>query len=92
MCFDPGVELQVTGINGTSDDFLGVCSSATNVTGDGINAARLGDLWWTQSADTLLLFQETMTPLKIVRGAGHQNWTVTDLAFDEIPLLLVYTV
>jgi len=78
---------QVTGINGTSDDFLDVSSSATNVT-DGINAARLGDLWWTQSADTLLLFQETMTPLKIVRGAGHQNWTVTDLAFDEIPRYL----
>ena len=75
---------QVTGINGGSDDFLDVSSSVSGVT-DGVTSARLSNLWYTQSADTLLLFEETMTPLKIVRGASHSTWTVSDLSFDYIP-------
>lgn len=78
---------QVTNINGSGNDFLDVSSSASGVT-DGLNSARLVDVWWTQSADTLLLFQETMIPLKIVRGADHNLWTVEDLAFDNIPRFL----
>ena len=74
---------QVTGIT-----FLAKFSGRNDAqTHDGINAARLGDLWWTQRR-YLVALQETMTPLKIVRGAGHRNWTVTDLAFDEIPRYL----
>ena len=76
--------VQVTNINGSGNDFLDVSSSVGGVT-DGITSARLSNLWYTQSADTLLLFEETMTPLKIVRGNNHNIWTVSDLAFDFIP-------
>ena len=71
--------VQVTNINGSGNDFLDVSSSVGGVT-DGITSARLSNLWYTQSADTLLLFEETMTPLKIVRGNNHNIWTVSDLA------------
>lgn len=76
--------VQVTAINGGSDDFLDVSSSVSGVT-DGITSARLTNLWYTQSADTLLLFEETMKPIKIVRGANDATWTVSDIAFENVP-------
>ena len=76
--------VQVTAINGGSDDFLDVSSSVSGVT-EGIASSRLDNLWYTQSADTLLLFEETMTPIKIVRGANDATWTVSDIAFSNIP-------
>ena len=82
MVFKEGV--QVTDINGGGNDYLDVSSSVGGVT-DGITSARLTNLWYTQSADTLLLFEETMTPLKIVRGANHAAWTVSDISFDNVP-------
>ena len=82
MVFKEGV--QVTGINGGGTDYLDVSSSVSGVT-DGITSARLANLWYTQSADTLLLFEETMKPLKIVRGATDATWTISDLAFDYVP-------
>ena len=81
MVFKQGV--QVANINGTGNDYLDVSSSVSGVT-DGITSARLTNLWYTQSADTLLLFEETMMPLKIQRGATDATWTVADIAFDKI--------
>lgn len=77
----------VTAINGTGNEYLDVSSSVSGVT-DGIAAAQLGDMWYTQSADTLLIFQEDMTPIKIVRGATHATWTVSDITFESIPRYL----
>ena len=82
MVFKDGT--QVTAINGTGDDFLDVSSSVSGVT-DGLTSARLTNLWYTQSADTLLLFEESMTPVKIVRGATDATWTISDISFDYIP-------
>ena len=76
---------QVTNINGSGNGFLDCSSSVSNVS-DGISSNRLTNLWHTQSADTLLLFEETMAPLKIVRGADHNLWTISDVAFDNIPV------
>ena len=82
MVFKDGV--QVTNINGGGGDYLDVSSSVSGVT-DGITSARLANLWYTQSADTLLLFEETMQSIKIVRGANDAAWTVSDIAWDKIP-------
>jgi hypothetical protein len=77
----------VTNINATGDDYLDVSSSVTDVT-DGVTSTELADLWWTQSADTLLLFHEDMKSLKIVRGATDATWTVSDIAWENIPRYL----
>ena len=82
MVFKDGT--QVTAINGTGDDFLDVSSSVSGVT-DGLTSARLANLWYTQSADTLLLFEESMTPVKIVRGATDATWTISDISFSYTP-------
>jgi len=82
MVFKDGA--QVTNINGSGNDYLDVSSSVSGVT-DGLTSARLANLWYTQSADTLLLFEETMTPLKIVRGATDATWTISDIAFKNVP-------
>ena len=76
--------VQITNINGTGNDYLDCSSSVSGVT-DGMTSARIPNLWWTQSADTMLLFEETMQSLKIVRGANDTLWTVSDIAFDFIP-------
>ena len=65
----------VTAINGGSDDFLST----------GIGSATLADLYYTQSADTLILVQESMAPKKIVRGASHSTWTISTITFDFVP-------
>ena len=65
----------VTAINGGSDDFLST----------GIASATLADMTFTQSADTLILCQESMAPRKLVRGANHAAWTISTITFDFVP-------
>ena len=77
--------VQITNINGSGNAFLD-CSSSVSGVADGITSARLTNIWHAQSADTLLLFEETMTSLKIVRGADHNLWTVSDVSFDTLPM------
>ncbi len=66
----------VTGINGTSNDYLEI-SALRNTYVDTLN--------FTQAADSLILAHPDMHPQFIQRGAGDSNWTVTDLTFAYIP-------
>jgi hypothetical protein len=65
----------ITNINGSGNNFL-----VTTVT-----SARLADLTWTQSADTLILCHQDMPPVRIVRGANDASWTASNLVFGSIP-------
>lgn len=65
----------ISNINGTGNSFL-----TTTIT-----AARLNDLVWTQSADTLIAVHQDMPPIAIVRGANDASWTASDLVFGSIP-------
>ena len=65
----------VTAINGGSDDFLTTT----------IATANLDKMDFAQSADTLIIVQEDMAPKKIVRGANHAAWTISDITFDFTP-------
>lgn len=64
-----------TAINGGSDNFLTTT----------IGTANLATMDFTQSADTLIVVQEDMAPKKIVRGASHTAWTISDLTFEYTP-------
>lgn len=63
-------KVQITGINGGSDPYLEVSM------GD-IDLSKLN---FTQSADTLVLVHEDMSPISIVRGANNQTWTAATIA------------
>ena len=65
----------VSNINGTGNPYLVTT----------IGSSVLNDMCWTQSADTLIVTQETMNPVKIVRGATDASWTASNLSFDSIP-------
>lgn len=65
----------ITNINGTGNSYL-----TTTIT-----SARLNDLVWTQSADTLIAVHQDMPPIAIVRGANDASWTASDLVFGSIP-------
>ncbi|HEY7804227.1 MAG TPA: hypothetical protein VIC30_07315, partial [Orrella sp.] len=69
-------QVLITDINGSGDDYLDV----TNVTD-----AVIPTMCWAQSADTLILVQQSMAPQKIVRGASDSAWTVSTVSFDFIP-------
>lgn len=71
-------EALVTNINGSGNNYL-------DTTAVGLTAARLFDLCWTQSADTMILTQEGINPVELVRGATDASWTISSLAFDSIP-------
>jgi hypothetical protein len=68
----------ITDINASGDDFLD--TSALGLTG-----ARLANLVWTQSADTLIAVQQDIPPVKIVRGATDSDWTGSVITFDSTP-------
>lgn len=65
----------VTNINGTGNPYL-----VTTV-----GSSILNDMCWTQSADTLIITHETISPVKIVRGGSDSAWTASTLAFTSVP-------
>ncbi|HEY7805034.1 MAG TPA: hypothetical protein VIC30_11470, partial [Orrella sp.] len=72
--FKDGV--QITDINGSGNDYLAVTKITDTV---------IPTMCWAQSADTLIIAQQSMIPQRIVRGATDASWTISDLAFDFIP-------
>lgn len=68
----------ITNINGSGNPYL-------DTTGLALTASVLGELVWTQSADTLIAVNENLPPVKIVRGGTDATWTGSVLAFDSVP-------
>lgn len=66
----------VTNINGSGNNYLAVTA---------ITSAMLEKLRYAQSADTIIFTHEDLTPLKIVRGASHTDWTVSAIVFSNVP-------
>ena len=50
-----------------------------------LTSARLADITWAQSADTLIIFHEDFNPQRVERQEADDYWTIRDLEFDEIP-------
>jgi len=71
--FKDGV--QITNINGGGTAYL-----TTSIT-----SAMLGQLNWTQSADTMFLVHPDLAPTKLVRGASDSSWTISTNSFSSIP-------
>jgi hypothetical protein len=70
--------VQQLAINAGANDYLDTSSF-------GLTGARLANLTWTQSADTLIVCNQDINPVKIVRGANDSAWTASTLSFDSIP-------
>jgi hypothetical protein len=66
----------ITNINGSGNDYLVVTK---------ITDAVIPTMCWAQSADTLIIVQESLVPQKIVRGASDSSWTISDVSFNFIP-------
>lgn len=65
----------ISNINGTGNPYL-----VTTV-----DSSVLNEICWTQSADTLIVTHETISPVKIIRGSSDSTWTATALSFDSVP-------
>ncbi len=63
----------VTNINGSGNDYL------TLTFGD----ISFDKVSFTQSADTLIIVNEDLAPLKIVRGATNADWTATTITLTS---------
>lgn len=63
----------VTNINGSGNNYLVTT----------IGSSVLTDMCWTQSADTLIVTEENLAPVKIVRGATDASWTASTISFDS---------
>jgi len=68
----------VTNINSSGNDYLDTSSVS-------LTSAKLANLCWTQSADTLIVVHEDLSPVKIVRGASDSSWTASTITFDSTP-------
>ena len=71
-------EALVTNINGSGNPYL-------DTSGVGITSSILGNMCWTQSADTLIVVHKDLPPVQIVRGATDASWTASAISFDAIP-------
>ena len=68
----------ITNINGSGNSYL-------DTSGVSLSSARLANMCWTQSADTLIVVHEDLAPIKIVRGGTDATWTASTISFDSIP-------
>jgi len=68
----------ITNINGSGNPYL-------DTSGVSLSSARLANMCWTQSADTLIVVHEDLAPIKIVRGGTDATWTASAITFDSIP-------
>ena len=68
----------ITNINGSGNPYL-------DTSGVSLSSAKLANMCWTQSADTLIVVHEDVAPIKIVRGANDATWTASAISFDSIP-------
>ncbi|CAB4160521.1 hypothetical protein UFOVP765_17 [uncultured Caudovirales phage] len=68
----------ITNINGSGNSYL-------DTSGVSLSSARLANMCWTQSADTLIVVHEDLAPIKIVRGGTDATWTASAISFDSIP-------
>ena len=66
----------VTNINSSGNNYLTVTA---------LTSARLSNINWTQSADTLIVVHPDINPITIVRGATDASWTVSNISFKSIP-------
>ena len=66
-------EILQTNINSTGNNYLVLSLGNIDLT----------QLSFTQSADTLILVQETLAPLKIVRGADNSSWTASTISLTD---------
>jgi len=67
--------VQITAINGGANAYL-----TTSIT-----SAMLGQLNWTQSADTMFIVHPDLAPVKLVRGGSDATWTISTVTFSNIP-------
>jgi hypothetical protein len=65
--------VQLTNINGSGADYL-VCA---------LGNIDLDRMYFTQSADTLILVHEDMSPKSIVRGANNTTWTFATISLTS---------
>ena len=68
----------ITNINASGNNYL-------DTSGVSLSSARLANMCWTQSADTLIVVHEDLAPIKIVRGGTDATWTASAISFDSIP-------
>lgn len=68
----------ITNINASGNPYL-------DTSGVSLTGARLANIVWTQSADTLIVVHPDIAPIEIVRGANDATWTVSAITFDSIP-------
>jgi len=68
----------ITNINGSGNPYL-------STSGVSLTSARLNEMCWTQSADTLIVAHEDINPVKLVRGGTDATWTASAISFDSIP-------
>ena len=68
----------ITNINGSGNNYL-------DTSGVSLSSAKLANMCWTQSADTLIVVHEDVAPINIVRGGTDATWTASAISFDSIP-------
>ncbi|ANS05399.1 putative tail tubular protein B [uncultured Mediterranean phage] len=52
-----------------------------------ITTDNIADIRYAQTFDVMIMVQEDMPPINLVRGSQHTDWAVGDLSFDFYPLV-----
>lgn len=50
-----------------------------------ITTSNIDDIRYAQTFDVMIMVEEGMPPLQLVRGTAHDDWAISDLTFDFYP-------
>lgn len=69
----------LTDINGSGNDYLDYSVGTLY----DVSTFDMDKLYYTQSADTLIIVHENFAPFKVVRGANNTTWTASALSLTK---------
>lgn len=69
----------LTNINGSGNDYLDYSVGTLY----DVSTFDMDKLYYTQSADTLIIVHENFAPFKVVRGANNTTWTASALSLTK---------
>jgi len=72
-------QVLLTNINGSGNSYLDFSVGTLYIE----TAIDMDKVYFTQSADTLVVVNEAFAPFKIVRGANNTTWTVSTLSLSN---------
>ncbi|WP_440913515.1 hypothetical protein [Candidatus Pelagibacter sp.] len=70
-----------------NDSRVAVITDGVDGNSFSITTDNIADIRFAQTFDVMIMVEQSMPPIQLVRGTAHDDWAVSDLSFDFYPLV-----